>query len=63
MVIFQEVEETPEVYPLSGRLDDLVGQALETKDNLIHYLSDTAQEARKVALSTVHYLKSTLGMQ
>jgi hypothetical protein len=60
LVIYQEGKEA---HPLSERMQELVSQAGETKDSLIHHIADTALEARKVSLSTIHYLKDSLGIR
>jgi hypothetical protein len=60
MVIFQEIE-SPEIHPFSERLDELIEQAGDIKEALLHYLADTAQGARRVSLSTIHFLKDSLG--
>jgi hypothetical protein len=61
MVIFQEIEDFPDVHPFSERLNELIKQARDIKEALFHYLADTAQGARRVSLSTVHFLKDSLG--
>jgi hypothetical protein len=61
LVIFQEIEDSPDVHPFSERLNELIEQARDIKEALIHYLADTAQGARRVSLSTVHFLKDSLG--
>jgi hypothetical protein len=62
ILIFQEAEESQESIPLSERLCDLIEQARETKEILVHYIAETAQEARRVSLSTIHALKNSLGI-